>query len=661
MTRETTEFDRAGASRLPLPNLTTRPLRLLPFVFLCVWCGLLAGLLEVAAIVVRKQFADINRLYWMSRHFVWLVPLTDLVVFVLLGLFIWLLSTFLHRRGRWLAYRLLCLVTFVSVLWAAFPRIYGLAAGALALGVVARLVPAIERRDAGFRRFVWRSFPALAAAVATLAASIWGYDRYNSWRERTRPLPSAGSPNVLLIVLDTVAAGHLSLYGYSRPTSPTLDELAERGIRFDRVRATASWTLPSHASMFTGRWPHEVSAGWLTPLDGGSPTLAEYLGKRGYATAGFAANYTYCAADSGLARGFVAYRDYIFPGLTALKMAALVDRSVDGLLAFEQLVEDQLGLDFLRGPIYQAWHLFKGDRKEAGVVSREFLAWLKARRQVDRPFFAFLNFYDAHSPYQLRAEAMHRFGGPPRNNREADLLKDWMVLSRLLPSERQIAMIRDAYDDCVADLDEQLGCLLDDLERRGVLAQTWLIIASDHGESFGEHPGVYRHGTSLYETELHVPLIIVPPGGAPSRQVVTETVSLRDLPATIVDLLGFAEGSPFPGSSLAKLWQKAPAQPGAESAGRSPALSEVVPLDGFNPDPAQLLTPRWPLAALSDRGWNYVRREGDVREELFNVGSDAGEQNNLATDPAAATTLARMRQALQSGTAGPLTPDRFKR
>ncbi len=147
------------------------------------------------------------------------------------------------------------------------------------------------------------SFPALAAAVAILAASIWGQDRYKLWREATRPLPRTGSPNVLLIVLDTVAAGHLSLYGYSRPTSPTLDELAERGIRFDRVRATTSWTLPSHASMFTGRWPHEVSAGWLTPLDREFPTLADYLGQRGYATAGCVANYTYCAADSGLARG----------------------------------------------------------------------------------------------------------------------------------------------------------------------------------------------------------------------------------------------------------------------------------------------------------------------------------------------------------------------
>ena len=97
------------------------------------------------------------------------------------------------------------------------------------------------------------------------------------WREEARPLPPPGSPNVLLIVLDTVGADHLSLHGYNRPTSPTIDELAARGIRFNRVRATSSWTLPSHASMFTGKWPHELSAGWFTPLDGAYPTLAEFL------------------------------------------------------------------------------------------------------------------------------------------------------------------------------------------------------------------------------------------------------------------------------------------------------------------------------------------------------------------------------------------------
>ena len=109
-------------------------------------------------------------------------------------------------------------------------------------------------------------------------------------REASRPLPPADSPNVLLIVMDTVRADHLSLYGYDRATTPTLEQLAKRGIRFDKARATAPWTLASHASLFTGRWPHELDVQWLTPLRGKFPTLAEYLGSHGYATAGFVAN-----------------------------------------------------------------------------------------------------------------------------------------------------------------------------------------------------------------------------------------------------------------------------------------------------------------------------------------------------------------------------------
>ena len=112
--------------------------------------------------------------------------------------------------------------------------------------------------------------------------------------------------------MDTVAAEHLSLNGYARPTSHTLVELAARGIRFDSARSTCSWTLPSHASMFTGKWFHEVSTGWLTPLDGTYPTLAEFLENHGYATSAFTANYTYCARDSGLARGFTHFEGPLF-------------------------------------------------------------------------------------------------------------------------------------------------------------------------------------------------------------------------------------------------------------------------------------------------------------------------------------------------------------
>ncbi len=412
--------------------------------------------------------------------------------------------------------------------------------------------------------------------------------------------------------------------------------------------------------MFTCRWPHELSTGWLTPLDGTYPTLPEFLGSRGYATAGFIANTGYCGADSGLNRGFAAYQDFIFPRLTVFKTAVLVDRSVDGLKEIEGLLEDWLYFDRVSPAVEFLWWLFKIDRKEAMVVNREFLDWLSRRRQPERPFFAFLNYFSAHNPYQLSEKGIHRLAVKPRTTRDANLLRDWSLLIQKGPSPHQVNFARDSYDDCVADLDEQLGRLIDELARRPVLERTWVIITADHGESFGEQPGVFLHGTSLYHPQLHVPLVIIPPAGGPSPRVVTETVSLRALAATIVEILGFQAGSPFRGERLARFWNVSSPTASPVAAATDPVLSEVIPRQSVGSNSSQWLNePGWPLAALNDGDWVYIRREGDVREELFHLREDPQERHNLAREPAMQPTLERMRGALGRLTAGPLTPERF--
>jgi arylsulfatase A-like enzyme len=660
MTSRTAVLEEAGPIRSPSRGPSESRPEPLSLLALSAWCGLVAGLLEVGVTVLRRRWLDIDPFSQLSRHFIWLTPSIDLAIFLVLGLALSALVVCWPRRGGRLATRLLGALTLLPPIWAAFPRIYGPAGLLLALGLAARIVPALEDHARGFRRLVRVSFPAVAGLVPILAAGLWGSGRIEAWREERRPLPPPGSPNVLLIVLDTVAAGHLGLYGYDRPTSPTLDELASRGIRFDGTRGTASWTLPSHASLFTGRWPHELSAGWLTPLDGTYPTLAEFLGSRGYATAGFIANLVYCGPDTGLARGFTTYRDHGFPRLTASRTAVLVDRTLEGTWKLERFLDDRLAFDLLGPAADRLWRLVKVDRKEAAVINSEFLDWLSRRRRPERPFFAFLNFYDAHYAYELRERGIHRFGDKPRNRAEATWLRDWPELTERGPSPAQIRFVRDAYDDCVADLDEQLGRLIDELERRGVLGRTWVIITADHGESFGEHPGVFEHGRSLYRTEVHVPLIIIPPAGGPPPRVVAEAVSLRDLPATIVDVLGLRAGSPFPGRSLARHWSGSSSAPSAGALPPEPVLSEVVPIQQFGTDPSRWLDkPRWPLAALTDGDWTYIRREGDVREQLFHVRDDPQEAHDLARDPSMRPTLLRMRDELGRLTAGPLTPERF--
>ena len=210
-----------------------------------------------------------------------------------------------------------------------------------------------------------------------------------------------------------------------------------------------------------------------------------------------------------------------------------------------------------------------------------------------------------------------------------------------------MAFAADAYDDCIADLDEQLGKLVDELGRRGVLEQTWLIITSDHGESFGEHAGVFCHGTSLYETELHVPLLIIPPGAArPSRPSESRSVcgTWRRRSST---LTGQAAGSPFPGDSLARFWKQpcrrrqgsshpsaSPRWPRSSPTTRASAITGVCPSNSR----------RWEPSRTAE--WSYIRREGDVREELFHLREDAERDAQPGRRSRRPDVLEQMRAAL---------------
>ena len=373
-----------------------------------------------------------------------------------------------------------------------------------------------------------------------------------------------------------------------------------------------------------------------------SPRSRSFSATKGYATAGFIANTFYCAADSGLARGFTRYQDYSFPEFTVLKTAVLVSRALEGFQTIAYLTEDWLETARLMPYVERVWLL---STRIARGLARSIASSSHGsmRGQQDRPFFAFLNYFNAHFPYQLQPGRVHRFGVEPTDNYQRILIQHWWELDKSTLSPEGVAFANDAYDDCIADLDEQIGKLVDELERRGVLGRTWLIIASDHGESFGEHAGIFCHGKSLYESELHVPLLFIPPGGNATPQAVKEPVSLRDLAATIVDLTGQQAGAPFPGTSLARLWKPRAQVVGDQPGIASPALAEVVPNDVLNRDAWGVPKQLPPLGALKDEDWSYIRREGDAGDELFHLRRDPREQHNLAADPSAQLTLKQMR------------------
>ncbi len=627
-----------------------RRLGALDVLILSVWCGLAGGLLEVGTRVVSKV-APGHRAYAMSRHFVWMAPLSNLLVLSAIGLCLALAAKVWPRRAGWLAARLVCFLAVLAVLSATSRRIYPSAWATLALGLAARLAPFLERHPIAARRWLLRSFPALVAWELVLLCFIFGGDWLTERRQASRPVPSGNPPNVLLIVLDTVRADRLSLYGYRRPTSPTLERLAKRGIRFEEARATAPWTLPSHASMFTGRWPHELDTDWMTPLGRKFPTVAEYFGARGYATAGFVANVFVCSYEFGLNRGFAHYEDYVLEPMTPLKMCYLGDSILKTAADLGRTLSATFGSNpFLPDKHSTLWRKLTQDPKiYAESINRNFLDWLSQRREPARPFFAFLNYVDAHSHYLLPPGARYRFGMYPKTEADSQLLIKWGYLDKLKLPPAYITLARDCYDSCVGYLDARLGELFDELERLRILDRTIVIVTSDHGEGLGEHD-LFFHGESLYRTEIRVPLVILLPGQKNSVKV-NETISLRDLPATIVELAGQGTSRAFPGRSLVRLWRDA-RQGGSSVAAADKdkgdgVLSELPTPNPYDPNQGRSPAHRGALASLAEGDYVYIRNEGDGTEELFNERDDPNESDNRARFPAAQAVKERLRSRLE--------------
>jgi arylsulfatase A-like enzyme len=541
----------------------------------------------------------------------------------------------------------------MPMLLVAAPQVYPWALFVVGLGMATRLVSLTETRNVPWRRWLMWTFPGLLALVLIVAGSVFGLDWLEQKREAAHPLPPASVSNVLLIVLDTVRADRLSLYGYSRPTTPALERVAKRAVRFAEARATASWTLASHASMFAGRLPDELGVKWQTPLSKKFPSLPEYFGARGYATSGFVANTEYCSYDTGLNRGFTHYKDYDADceHLRPLRTAILFQSAWDGLTS---LVRWTGGSRFQ--PLLQL--LLEPQRKDAAVVNSQFIRWLSHRQEPRRPFFAFLNYFDAHAPYIPPEGTPFRFGSGPRT------LGDFYVLVALwktLDKSRLVAkyqeLVRDSYDNCIAYLDGQLGKLFEALERRGVLDNTVVVITSDHGEELGEH-GLFEHGESLYRPEIHVPLLFIMPGSGQPPCVVGEAVSLRDLPATIVELAGLPGESPFPGTSLVRLWRDSARRTARRAPNDGPVISELCGPNPTNPSKGRSPAVRGPLISLTEGEYVYIRNQNDGREQLFDERDDPDELVNLAKVAAMQPQLARLRERLEQIGRHPLRADR---
>lgn len=606
---------RRGAAEHDSPRLGTVPTFARdPLLWLAVWIGLAAGLLE-AFFQVAERALTTQPAWAYSIDVLWMTPVASLAVFAVAGVGATLAARTVPRiaSSRLMALALIGLAVF-PLLRMSLPGLHRIAALLLTIGMAVRVSDiVVATRPAAFRRLQRRSLPWMVAFVVTAAVVI---PAHSAWVERRSlhalPAPPEGAPNVLLLILDTVRNRNLSLYGYERSTTPNLERVAAQGVTFDRAIAPSPWTLPSHATIFTGLWPHEHAAGWTEALSDEHSTLAEHLAGQGYATGGFVANLYYASRETGLRQGFARYEDH--------------EATFEGIVQRSWLARSlALGVRRVAG----ANDLLA--RKSADDVNRAVLDWIG--RHPDRPFFVFANYYDAHGPY---------LPPPPFDTAFGPIDPIGWLADGEEPSQAAADRLRTGYDASISYLDDRIGQLMDELESRGVLDNTLVVITSDHGEEFFEH-GFLDHGNSLYAPALVVPLMVRYPPSVPGGTRVADAVTLRDLPRTIAQLAGMAEPGRFPGVSLQRYWAN------AGTIDDRPVISEVVA------KPWEI-EPWYPLQGGSIRSivlgdLHYIVSE-DGGEELYDVAADPAEQFDLLGAAAYADSVVRLEERLRDAFTG---------
>ena len=429
------------------------------------------------------------------------------------------------------------------------------------------------------RQGAGRRVAAGAVAVAALAAAFMLGRQRQVEPERSAGITGAAARSrapIVLITVDTLRADRLGAYGSTRGLTPAMDALAASGIRFDAAIAQVPLTLPSHATILTGAHParHGVRTNDGFRLPPSTPFLPELLQAGGYPTAAFIGGYP-LNRTTGLARGFDVYDDGF------LREAA--DASA-------------------QGPV----------ERRADEVVEAALGWLEARPPGE-PFFAWLHFFDPHTPYDAPA-APEAPRVPP-------------------------------YDGEVRYTDAAIGRLVDRLTARGLLHRIVLVLTADHGESLGEH-GERTHGTFLYDATIRVPLIVRLPGAAGAGRTIGAPVETADIAPTLAAIAGTSLPEPIDGRSLLELIDGAPGDP--ERATYAESYYQHVLL-GWSP-----------LRAIRTDRWKFVEAP---RPELYDLRADPGEtgnliagRENLATALAAALPPVEPPGASASGSAGAEAP-----
>lgn len=424
-------------------------------------------------------------------------------------------------------------------------------------------------------------------------------------------------PNILLITLDTTRADRLGCYGWSSASTPHIDALAERGVRFDMTLSTAGITPMAHASILTGLNPYHhglrVFYGEVGhQLSDEIPTLPEVLTAAGYETAAFVSAYP-LSPYYGLDQGFSTYGTGIED----------TQATIDLTQPVRSLRENVL-LDEARSRV----------QRRADATTDEALLWLKAR-DGEEPWFAWVHFFDVHDLSLV----------PPR-----EFAEKHGVSYDEVPHQRDLAAREAFYDMELAWMDRQLGRILHLLEGSGEMNNTLVVLTADHGQGLSD--GQRLHGWSrhrlIYQWSIHVPLLLAGPS-LPKGVSVQALTRITDIAPTILALADLSPTASMDGASLLPLLD------GAETSPRIAYADALNTLDSHSPLDRLPERCRDDLHAVFDGRFKLIHhRNSPEQSELYDLVEDPGEQANLYED--APDVVTRLRAFLFDGDAMQIRP-----
>jgi arylsulfatase A-like enzyme len=419
--------------------------------------------------------------------------------------------------------------------------------------------------------------------------------------------------SLLLVTIDTLRSDRLGAYGNPRVLTPTLDRLATRGVSFANATSQIPSTLPSHASILTGRYPtaHGVHDNGVYLLDPSETTLAELLTAEGYETAAFVSAFV-LDRRFGLDQGFARYGDRMEDALRRGEAPAF---------------------DAAANPVTQWWvgSWFGAYQRRAESAVREAAEWLRTRggAAAGRPFFLWVHLFDPHEPYDAPAPLGSMYDRAYGGLIDGTGVAFAAARAAGSATAADIAHMRARYDAEVTYADRSLGALLDTLAAMGLAGETIVAVTADHGEGMGEHDYYFEHGSRLWEPLLRVPLVIAGPG-LPRGTIADGRVRSVDLFPTLLDLLGVAAPEGIDGVALdlrADGRRVVPAAADRDAYAETQCGLQALPtLESYR----AIASGRWKLIATTSR--DPAAAGAAPRVALYDLDADAGETSDLARE-----------------------------